>query len=242
MRNILGITLAFVFASACAAADNELTERERQDGWLLLFDGQTLNGWVTNDREPSKRPVEDHCLNPHLCGGYFLMHEREWSDYILSLDFKISKGCNSGIFIRTYPLLLPPDWSVGMRGIEVAIDDTTTAEFYDTGAFYDLVKPKRNAMKPIGEWNHIVITCDRNIMSVRLNDQDVTRMDLDEWTQHGKRPDGSPHKFTNREYKLHPRHGYIGLQDHGGECWYKNIKIKPLNGTATQPAATPAAK
>ena len=43
-----------------------------------------------------------------------------------------------------------------------------------------------------------------------------------------KRPDGSTHKFTGTAWKNHPRHGYIGLQDHGSPCWYKNIKLLPL--------------
>ena len=101
---------------------------------------------------------------------------------MLALDFKISKGCNSGVFIRTYPLTPRPGKDVGFNGIEIAIDDTTTAGYYDTGAIYDLVKPSKNAMKPVGEWNHIVITCDGPKLSVELNGELVTRMDLDQWT------------------------------------------------------------
>ncbi|HEV3448476.1 MAG TPA: family 16 glycoside hydrolase, partial [Gemmataceae bacterium] len=59
-----------------------------------------------------------------------------------------------------------------------------------------------------------------------LNGEQVTRMDVDEWTEKNKRPDGSAHKF-DVVYKDHPREGYIGLQDHGQDCWYKNIKIQP---------------
>ena len=50
---------------------------------------------------------------------------------------------------------------------------------------------------------------------------------LDQWPEKNKRADGTDHKF-DVAYKDHPRHGYIGLQDHGGDCWYKNIKLKPL--------------
>jgi hypothetical protein len=156
-----------------------------------------------------------------------MIHEKTWSDFVLALDFKISKGCNSGIFIRTYPLTPRPGKDVGFNGIEVAIDDTTTAGYHDTGAIYDLVKPSKNAMRPHGEWNHIVITCDGPKLSIELNSEPVTQMDLDEWTTPNRRPDGSEHKF-DIAYKDHPRSGYIGLQDHGSPCWYKNIKIKPL--------------
>ena len=82
-------------------------------------------------------------------------------------------------------------------------------------------------MKPVGEWNHMVIVCDKNLISIELNGVAVTKMDLDQWTAKNKRPDGTDHKF-DVVYKDHPRQGYIGLQDHGGNCWYKNIKLKPL--------------
>ena len=60
-----------------------------------------------------------------------------------------------------------------------------------------------------------------------LNGDNVTRMDVDQFTQPNLRPDGTKHKF-DIAYKDHPRKGYIGLQDHGADCWYKNIKLKPL--------------
>jgi hypothetical protein len=209
------------------AADNALTPQEQKDGWLLLFDGKTLNGWMTSDRAPSKTPVEDGCINPHGCGAYMMIHEKDWSDFVLSLDFKISKGCNSGIFVWTYPLTPLPGKDVGWNGIEIAIDDTLSAGYHDTGAIYDLVKPLKNAMKPVGEWNHVEITCDRSRIEVVLNGEPVTRMNLDEWTQPNKRPDGTDHKF-DLVFKDHPRHGYLGLQDHGSPCWFRNIKLRPL--------------
>jgi hypothetical protein len=227
MRIIAACVAAVLLAIPVLAQDNELTEKEKQDGWLLPFDGKTLAGWMTSSQTPGKTPVQDGSINPHRSGGYMLIHEKTWDNFILSLDFKISKGCNSGIFVRTFPLKPRPGKDVGFNGIEVAIDDTRGAGYHDTGALYDLVKPSRNAMKPAGEWNRIVITCDRNLIAVELNGEKVTRMDLDEWKEPYKRPDGSRHKF-DVAYKDHPRKGYIGLQDHGAPCWFKNIKLKPL--------------
>jgi hypothetical protein len=82
-------------------------------------------------------------------------------------------------------------------------------------------------MKPAGEWNRIVVTCKANMITVQVNGVEVTKMDLDNWSEKNKRPDGSGHKFDTA-YKEHPRKGYIGLQDHGSDCWFKNIKLKPL--------------
>jgi len=209
------------------ASDNVLSPEEAKSGWILLFDGKSLDGWQTSSGRLSKVPVEDASINPHGSGGYMMIHQKTWSDFVLALDFKISKGCNSGVFVRTFPLTPRPGKDVGFNGIEVAIDDTTTAGFYDTGALYDLVKPSENAMKPVGQWNHMVITCDGPKLSVELNGKLVTQTDLDQWTTPNRRPDGSEHKF-DVAYKDHPRDGYLGLQDHGSNCWYKNIKIKPL--------------
>lgn len=206
--------------------DNTLSEQEKAAGWRLLFDGRTLDGWATNERKPSKTPVEEGSINPHKCGAYMVVHEKEWSDFVLALDFKISKGCNSGIFFRTNPLA--PDGSVGYKGLEVAVDDTTSSGRHDTGAIYDLVAPCRNAMKPVGEWNHAVITADGPRIIVELNGEQVATMNLDEWPEKARRPDGSEHKFSEKAWKDHPRVGYIGLQDHGSPCWYKNIKLLPL--------------
>ena len=209
------------------ADDNSLTESERSEGWMLLFDGVSTKGWMTCTGEPlPARHVQDGCLNPHPC-NYMLVHEKVWKDFQLSMDFKISPQCNSGIFLRTFPLTPRPGKDVGFNGIEIAIDDTTTNGFHDTGAIYDLVMPTQNVMKPAGQWNHVMVTCDRNVIAVELNGQVVTRMDLDEWTEPNRRPDGSQHKF-DVAYKLHPRQGYIGLQDHGSDCWYRNIKLRPL--------------
>ena len=88
---------------------------------------------MTSSGKPSKTPVEDGCINPHRCGGYMMVHEKKWENFVLSLDFKISKGCNSGIFIRTFPLKPRPGKDVGFNGIEVAIDDTHGAGYHDTG-------------------------------------------------------------------------------------------------------------
>ncbi len=226
-RLCVGVLLLFVFVSSLVAAENQLTDQEKKDGWILLFDGKSTTGWMSIKQEPlPEKNVQEGSLNPHPC-NYMLVHEKDWENFRLEMDFKISKKCNSGIFLRTFPLKPREGKDVGFNGIEIAVDDTTTAGFHDTGAIYDLVPPTKNAMKPAGEWNHIVITSNNNLIEVELNGEKVTHIDLDQWPEKNKRADGTPHKF-DVAYKDHPRHGYIGLQDHGSDCWYKNIKLKPL--------------
>jgi len=227
MRNV-ALLLWVLAASMRCAADNELTDREKKEGWLLLFDGKTTAGWINSDRTTPRTPVQDGALNPHKAGHYMLVHTQQWEHFCLSLDFKISKGCNSGIFVRTSSLTPRPGKDVGFNGIEIAIDDTTGSGYHDTGAIYDLVKPRKNAARAVGEWNHIEITVNRSRIEIMLNGEPVTTVDLSQFTEPNKRPDGSAHKF-DVAYRDHPQRGYIGLQDHGSPCWFKNIKLKPLN-------------
>lgn len=225
------MTVAMVcFASLASAAENELSPEEKKEGWQLLFDGKTTKGWMSIKEKPlAESYVQDGSLNPHRC-EYMLVYEKPLENYVLSLDFKISPKCNSGIFIRTFPLTPRPGKDVGFNGMEVAVDDTKTAGFHDTGAIYDLVPAKVNAMKPVGEWNHAEITSNNNQLKVVINGQVTAEMDLDQWPHKNKRADGTDHKF-DVAYKDHPRKGYIGLQDHGSDCWYRNIKLKTLPAT-----------
>ena len=225
------LMITFVLLATTVAAIrpgvNELTEQEKKDGWILLFDGKSTQGWMTPKGKPlPESHVQAESLNPHPC-DYMLVYEKPLENFVLSLDCKISPKCNSGVFVRTKSLTPRPGKDVGFNGIEIAIDATDGPGFHTTGALYDLVATEVNAMKPVGEWNHLQIKCDRGLIEVELNGQRVSRINLDEWTKPNKRPDGSDHKF-DVAYKDHPRKGYIGLQDHGSDCWYKNIKLKLL--------------
>ena len=232
-RWIWMVIAAVAFTSAAGAADNELTPEEKKDGWILLFDGASVADWMTSNWEACPEVLDNRTINPDKCqklgrGAWDMVYERAWSDFILELDFKISPQTNSGVMLRIWPLRSVPNFDVEYNGLEVQIEDSRTAGYYDTGAIYDLIKPTANAMKPVGEWNHLRIKSDKNLVDVWLNQAHVNHMDLDEWTQPYERPDGTKHKF-NIAWKYHSRTGYIGLQKHGGNCWFKNIKLKPLD-------------
>jgi len=187
-----------------------------------IFDGSSRKAWKTNTGKPLPLAnIQPDGLNPHKSGGYLVVHDTPHGDFVLDFDYKLSKGCNSGVFLRVGDLKDPV-----YTGLEVAIDDTTGTGFHDPGAFYDLVPPRVNAQKPAGQWNHMTITARGPRIEVVLNGEAVSQIDLEQWTERGKRPDGSSHKFTNVTIKDLPRSGYLGFQDHGQDCWYKNVKIK----------------
>ena len=92
MRLSLALFLLLVSMAPVFAEDNVLTEQEKKDSWILLFNGRNLDGWMTSSQKPSKAAGEDGCINPHGAGGCMMVHEKQWGDFTLSLDFKMSKG------------------------------------------------------------------------------------------------------------------------------------------------------
>jgi hypothetical protein len=226
-RHYAALLYAAALLSIAGPAPAQSAPAHTKGPWMRLFDGKTLNGWMTSSGTPSRTPVEDGSINPHRSGGYMMIHRNTWADFELELEFKISRGCNSGVFLRTWPLTVQPGRDVGYNGLEIAVDDTTGAGYHDTGALYDLAKPTRNAMKPAGEWNRMRVLCAGPYIEVELNGEVVNRIDLDAFTTAGLRPDGTRHKFGSI-VRDHPRSGYIGLQDHGSPCWYRNIRLRSV--------------
>jgi Domain of Unknown Function (DUF1080) len=215
MRGIMnGCLTAGILAVMMAAT----AERE----FKVIFDGTSGTGWILCDKKPlPKDNVQADGLNPHGTGSYLVVHDTKVGDFVLDFDYKLSKGCNSGVFLRTSDLKDPVN-----TGIEVALDDTTGNGLHDPGALYDLVAPSENAQKPAGEWNHMTITAFGPRITIVLNGKDVSTINLDEWNEPGKRADGTSHKFQGVAIGKLPRIGYIGFQDHGSDCWFKNVKIK----------------
>ncbi len=193
-----------------------------QDGFKTIFDGKSGAGWKLNTGgDLPKANLQPDGLNPHGSGGYIVIYEKPMGDFTLDFDYKLSKGCNSGVFLRVGDPKEPI-----MTGLEIAIDDTTGTGMHDTGAFYDLVAPTRNAQKPVGEWNHMTITSKGPKISITLNGEKVSEIDLSKFTEVGKRPDGSKHKFEKVKIADFNRPGFFGFQDHGQDCWFKNVKVK----------------
>ncbi len=206
------------------AADNELTPAEKAEGWKLLFNGKNRTGWINNTKKPVAAKVESAALNPHGSGGYLLVYDKQFSDFVLKCDVKMDQPfCNSGIFVRTGDLASPVQ-----SGIEVQVISDKNPDLHGFGALYDLVAPEKNATLGPGKWDSVEIRCEGPKIDVTVNGEHVTSIDCDEWGVPGKRPDGTSDKFK-KSVKDFPRKGYIGLQDHGYNAWFKNIKLRELN-------------
>jgi hypothetical protein len=227
MLELLPSRTRWIILSAIVASVSVLAAGD-DPGFRQLLDGRSAKGWMLCDRKPIPASfVQPDGLNPHGTGSYLVVHEQKFGDFVLDFDYKLTRGCNSGVFIRVSDLNDPV-----YTGIEVALDDTTGAGMHDSGAFYDLVAPRKNVQKPAGEWNHMTIKAQGPRISVSLNGIEVSSIDLDEWNSPGKRPDGSSHKFSDVAIGKLPRSGYLGFQDHGSDCWFRDIKLKDLTASS----------
>ena len=200
--------------------------------WRVLFDGKDLAGWMNaGGQAPGKGwEVQDGAM-VRVAGSGDIWTVGRYGDFALDLEMK-TKG-NSGIFIRT-----DNPKSCVQTGTEIAIDRSfgkTTLGKHDFGAVYDCLAPTKNALKGPDDWQHVVVTCNDNRIAVAVNGETVTDMDLDQWTEAHKNPDGSGNKF-NTAYKDMVREGHVGFQDHGAWVAYRNVKIKPLNQTPKKAA------
>jgi hypothetical protein len=217
------LLVTMLTGASARAADNELTAREKAEGWQLLFNGRDLAGWKNNNDKPVAAKIQEGAINPHGSGGYLLVFDKPAGDFVFKCDVKMAQPeCNSGIFVRTGDLSDPVN-----TGIEVQVNTDTKPDVHSFGAIYDLVAPSKNATHGADKWDAVEISCQGPLMTVTVNDEKVAKINCDEWRESGKGPDGTPNKF-DKALKDFPRKGYIGLQDHGHDVWYKNIKLRKL--------------
>ncbi len=214
-----------LLAGAAWAQDNALTPDEEAAGWKLLFDGTTTTGWTVQGDAEGWAAVDGTLQTVVGKDGGYIATEDQWGDFILSLDFQLSQGANSGVFFRWSDLGDP----VG-TGIEAQILDSfgQGCNRNSCASVYDCLAPVLNMSKPAGEWEHMDLICQDNAICIVHNGVPVTLMDLNKWTEPHKNPDGSDNKFGTA-YKDMARMGHIGLQHHGYAVAFKNIKILPMD-------------
>ncbi|MEQ1826828.1 MAG: DUF1080 domain-containing protein [Pirellula sp.] len=220
---------ASALGRSAMAGDNELTKEEKQAGWTLLFNGKDLTGWKCNNGKPIAAPIENESLVPYQSGGYIIIYDKPFADFVLKCDVRWEDPrCNSGIFFRVEDPKNPVN-----TGFEIQVMSGTKTGKHQFGAIYDLVANSKNAGKETGQWNSIEITCRGPLMNVKVNDEEVSKINCDEFDKPGVCPDGEKHKYKldgkPRSVRDFARTGYLGFQDHGHKVWYKNVKLLELN-------------
>lgn len=235
----LSVSLAAV-ARAQAPAVNTLTDAEKKQGWVLLFNGKDFDGWrqVNNTTMPANWTIEDQAMKVFTAadkkpgqgsGGDVLYHPKTFKNFELSIDWKTEKAGNSGIF---YYVREVPGKPIYYAAPEVQVLDNVDATdnkiaSHLAGSLYDILPADPKTVKPAGEWNTIVIRVKDGKVTHTQNGVKVVEYEL--WTPKWDE------MVQNSKFKTFPgwtegiaKEGYIGLQDHGYSIWFRNIKIREL--------------
>jgi len=202
----------------CAKFFNQASWMLKPSGWKPLLKDDLSNAQF----KPGSWTLENDVL-ARQGGGYIWTKER-FGDFILDLEFKVVKGANSGVFIRTGNLR-----DLVQNSIEVQIHDTGDGATHgDCGAIYNCLSPSKKVTKPAGAWNHMTIQAMGPMIYVVMNGVQIIDMNVNEWDTPHKNKDGSRNKFS-KAIKDMPREGFIGFQDHGQPVWYRHVRIKKFN-------------
>ena len=220
---------------------NQLTQAEIDDGWILLFDGETTDGWRGYNQEAFPDTgwyVEDgtlHCIESGLgeagLGGD-IIYDKKFSNFHLKLEWKIGKGGNSGIFYLAQEI---PGWQIWKTAPEMQILDNERhldAQLgkdgnRKAGSLYDLIPADPQNADTAMAWNAVEIMVYDGTVVHRMNGETVLEYHLwtDDWN---KIIEDSKFPEINPDWGKVAKEGYIGLQDHGHNVWFRNIKIKEL--------------
>ena len=229
------ILMQGLFFTSCGSKDNKLTEEEINEGWELLFDGKSLGGWRDYLGEGVAGPWKAEKGTLYALGqgsdstGY-IISEKQYANFILTFDWKISEGGNSGVL---YHVVERPDYKVPyLTGPEYQVIDDIgfpekLEEWQKAGADYAMhnCDNEKKIIKKAGKWNRSVIVFDNGKAEHWLNGEKV--LEFEAWTDDWfKRKESGKWDFAP-EYGL-ARSGNIALQDHGNKVWYKNMKIREL--------------
>ena len=158
--------------------------------------------------------------------------KKEYDRFIVDLEFKTEPGSNSGVMVYCTNM---NNWPA--ESVEVQITDdfaekwATSPKTWQCGAIFGHLAPKKSMVRKPGKWNRYTITCKHKDITVMLNGEVVTEMDMGLWTNATKNPDGSDSPaWCNIPLTDLPTHGRIGLQGkHAGTpTYFRNVKIKEL--------------
>ena len=218
----------FMLLSASIAADNTLSDEEKNEGWTLLFDGKSMDQWKNfqKDNISDKWQIKDGMMTLTAKGGGDIMTKKLYKNFDLKLEWKISEGGNSGIFI----LADEKGKRIYSHAPEIQILDNERHSDrkkpnHRSGSLYDMITSPAESHKKAGEWNQVRILLKDKNLKVWQNGIVTAEVTIgsDKWKELV-----AASKFKSWPGFAAGEEGAIGLQDHGDVVSFKNLKIKEL--------------
>jgi len=234
LAELLGLMM-FGLAGLCyAAGQNTLSEDEKRGGWRLLFDGGSTAGWRGYKAKtvPGSWKVENGSLLARRQEGVSagdIITVEQFDDFELRLEWKMTKGGNSGVIYRA----TEEHDQVWQSGPEYQILDNVghldgLNVRASAGACYAVFTPAKDVTRPIGQWNQTRILARGTHVEHWLNGVKLLEYEVgsDRWKAHVKTSKFFLTAYGQGNWGL-AKKGHIGLQDYGGAIEYRNIKIRP---------------
>ena len=187
------------------------------DGWQPLFNDRDLSGWaVGKGNKYDNWGVGDDILFTTGAKHNWLLTDKEYGDFELRLEYKLSDGANSGVGLRAEPDDEPLEVQlIDEAGWVKSKGPLRPAEL--NGALVDLMPPSGSAAHPAGEWTALEVAARGSIVTVKIRDVIVLQTDLDRHKRQAARFPG-----------LTRPKGRIGLQSHTGRVEFRRLFVRPL--------------
>jgi len=226
---------------AKATETSEAKEEASDEDWITLFDGSSVDNWKGYHKdsfpEAGWKITEDGYLQCIGSGkgeaggkGGDIITRETYDDFELELEWKISEGGNSGIFIMAQELEGQPIWKSAPEMQILDNEKHPDARLgkdgnRQAGSLYDLIPAKPQNAVPAGGWNKVKIIKYQGTVVFFQNGEQVVEFHLwtDKWNDMVENS-----KFAEFEHFGKHSEGHIGLQDHGNDVWFRNIRIKTL--------------
>ena len=181
------------------AAPRDLFNGRDLSGWVAMHGG----GWQVEEGVIVGRDGTNWTTNPEKSGSW-LRTDKEYSNFVLELEYSINPKGNAGIFLRSG---LEKNPAFTGHEMQILDDHGREPKKSTTGSLYDVVAPTRNMSKPAHEWNQVRVTCQGQRIQINLNGEDIVNYETDRQTR-----------------------GYLGLQNHDNRAVvkFRNIRITEL--------------
>lgn len=192
-----------------------------EEGFVSLFDGTTLDGWVLVGNKEHGYIVRDGVIACPPGGGGNLLTTRDFADFILRFEFRLEPGSNNGLGIRA-----PVDGrDIAYDGIELQIIDDSAEKYQDLqpwqrhGSLYHVVPARTGHLKPVGEWNEQEVVAHGSHIKVTLNGAVILDVDTSTVTDP---------ELLAKHPGLNRKTGRIGFLGHNDPVEFRNIRIREM--------------
>jgi hypothetical protein len=236
LRSLAVITAALAGAAAVMLAASAPSAQDAEPGFTPLFNGKDFTGWVygqrpngTENKSGKGYQIENGVIYSTKEDGGNLYTEKEYANFVLRFEFRLTPNANNGIGIRA-PLV----GDAAYVGMEIQVLDDSGSQYANLlpgqyhGSIYKVAPAKRGFQKPVGEWNSEEITANGRRVTVKLNGTIIVDCNLDEVTDEATLKEHRDLTKPEGSRGIANTTGHIGFLGHGAHVEFRNIRIKVL--------------